>query len=139
MSCCLVLTKALSQISPKEEDDVVTWQKNRPERTGKWFVVHKSLAKTIITEIKSNHDHDNNNDIMIDIWENFFSKHPVGDEYCKNFVSICLTDDEIQHYQDKIRLASYRWEDIQGVGEKKTTIMHRLITYGFFNGLKKNK
>lgn len=120
MSCCVRFTNALTgkrkvdatsrALSLESSNDVVSWYKCRPAQTGKWFVAHKTVAEQIMNEIDATFE-------PINIWHNFFSRHPIGEKYCENFVAITLNDEEIKKYHDRIRLASYRWEDIKGVGK----------------------
>ena len=92
------------------DEDIPAWYQSRPQRTGKWFVAHKTVIDEIKDDIESAEE-------PINIWDSFFCKHPVGDGYSKEFFAISLNEIDIQKYYERIRIASYRWEDIKGVGE----------------------
>lgn len=111
MSCCNLLSSIFkgSSTIANEDIDVVTWYEGRPQHTGKWFVAHVKVVEELVNDV-------NLIGAPINIWDNFFSRHPVGDEYCKNFVAISLDEKDVKKLHEKIRLASYRWEDIKGVG-----------------------
>lgn len=108
MSCCDYINPFHSNHAGI--DDPIEWYEERPAKTGKWFIVHKSIVDEVLQNIGPTEE-------PINIWDNFFCLHPVGVEYCKNFVAISLSDSDIEKYYDRIRVASYRWEDIKGVGK----------------------
>lgn len=89
----------------KVEDPVLEFGK-RPERQGKWFTVHKSLLDEI--------DYSD----ICDIHDEFLKYHPNGGEATAGFVSILLSDEQIEQQRDRIRITSYRWAGFDGVGAK---------------------
>mmetsp|Transcript_24378 Transcript_24378/g.30652 ORF Transcript_24378/g.30652 Transcript_24378/m.30652 type:complete len:563 (+) Transcript_24378:25-1713(+) len=120
-NCCQILTQAFGGApvgqytgsrtrAGDEDEDVVRFYESRPERSGMWFIAHKALAEEIIKESDEIVE-------VVDVWDEFFSMHPVGVEYCKNFVVLMLSEEYIKQHREKIRVASYRWEDIKGIGK----------------------
>jgi hypothetical protein len=117
LGCCIrTRRRALTKVSEcppaaveKSTDDAASWYKQRPERTGMWFIAHQSTAD----ELRDSLDLQ---EAPINIWDEFFSMHPVGDVYCKNFVALQLSEESLYRNREKIRCASYRWEDVKGVG-----------------------
>lgn len=76
----------------------------RPKRSGKWFVCHQSkLSKIKYEEI-------------CDIYEEFLKHHPNGGAATAGFVAVRLSDEQIAKQRDLIRISSYRWKDVKGVG-----------------------
>ena len=54
---------------------------------------------------------------MVDIYAEFLSKHPNGIPFAAEFVAICLDEAGIKSKASVVRMSSYRWQDVAGVGE----------------------
>uniref|UniRef100_A0A7S4C495 Uncharacterized protein n=1 Tax=Chrysotila carterae TaxID=13221 RepID=A0A7S4C495_CHRCT len=76
---------------------------DRPAHSGKWFIIHKSHRAEFEFEE------------ACDIWAQFFAVHPNASEYLKQFEAVKLCDDQIVKQRNRIRLSSYKWEDVKGV------------------------
>ena len=76
---------------------------NRPHRKGTWFVVDRSILSSIEYEE------------MVDIYNEFFRKHPNGSGVDNNIVAIRLSNDMLARQLDRIRMSSYRWDDVNGI------------------------
>jgi len=124
MPCCVTLLKSLqyaesnAESSFDDEEDVVDTEvvekfyKNRPRRTGIYFLCHRENL-TEIMEIAG--------DCLIgepvSIWEDFFKFHPVRHPLCQEFVSLCVRPEFVEKHPEFVNMASYRWLDVQGVGD----------------------
>ena len=80
----------------------------RPERSGKWFIAHRDTVHSI--------DHQ----ARCDIWSEFLSHHPNGSRTWSAFVLLQLTDLQLERQSDRVRVSSYRWRDVRGVGPDGT-------------------
>lgn len=76
----------------------------RPKRSGKWFVCHQDKLSSI------------NYEEVCDIYEEFLKHHPNGGAATAGFVAVRLSDGQIEKQRDLIRISSYRWKDVKGVG-----------------------
>ena len=76
--------------------------KNRPERTGTWFIVHESVLGSIEFEE------------MVDIYSEFFERHPNGSVETKGFAAVKLNGLMINRQRGRIRMSSYRWLNVNG-------------------------
>ncbi len=101
--------KSIEDAKVELTEDAAIWYKQRPQRNGMWFIAHKSTADELRHSLNLQVD-------PINIWDEFFSRHPVGNEYCKNFVAIQLSEESLYRNRERVRCASYRWEDVKGVG-----------------------
>lgn len=79
---------------------------NRTERYGIWFTCHESVLPEIECEE------------MCDIHEEFLKEHPNGGRETAGFVAVKLNQEQIKKFEDKIRISSYRWKNIKGLGPK---------------------
>ena len=93
-----------SAMPPTEFEGGVELMSKRPKRSGKWFVCHKSK----LSEIKYEE--------VCDIYEEFLKHHPNGGAATAGFVAVRLSDEQIAKQRDLIRISSYRWKDVKGVG-----------------------
>jgi len=119
MTCCasILQTFRYSTYSLADEIEygsagVEKFYKNRPSRTtGIYFLYHRNHL-TDILEVAV--------DCLIgepiSIWEESFSVHPSGHPLCEEFVSLRLSPEFVEKHPDVIRMASYRWLDVKGVG-----------------------
>ena len=76
----------------------------RPKRSGKWFVCHQDKLSSIKYEE------------VCDIYEEFLKHHPNGGAATAGFVAVRLSDGQIEKQRDLIRISSYRWKEVKGVG-----------------------
>ena len=77
----------------------------RPTRTGMWFLVHREVLGSIECEN------------TVDIFQEFFALHPNCDDRVKSFIAVQLSYVQLKRQSARIRMASYRWEAVKGVGE----------------------
>lgn len=78
----------------------------RPQREGKYFTAHRSLLPHIEYTGEP-----------VEAAAEFWPHHPNdGHPLLPEFVMVRLTDDQIREQRDLIRLSSYRWDGVQGVG-----------------------
>lgn len=96
----------------------------RPLRSGKWFIIHD----TIFLEIE--------HEAVCDIHREFLSHHPNGGEKTAGFLSIKLNPEQIKKYSDVIIISSYRWEDVQGMGDEGTENMIPANYFGFLDRIR---
>ena len=93
MKAAAALGKAANELTSK-----------RPKRCGKWFVCHQDeLSKIKYEEV-------------CDIYAEFLMHHPNGGAATAGFVAVRLSDEQIEKQRDLIRISSYRWRDVKGVG-----------------------
>jgi len=78
--------------------------KTRPQREGMWFLVHASTLSSIKVEA------------AIDISAEFFAHHPNGVKETAGFHAIKLSSELMEEHQDKMRVCSYRWRTVAGIG-----------------------
>eukprot|EP00457_Paulinella_chromatophora_P004202 gb/GEZN01004212.1/.p1 GENE.gb/GEZN01004212.1/~~gb/GEZN01004212.1/.p1 ORF type:complete len:625 (-),score=65.71 gb/GEZN01004212.1/:40-1914(-) len=86
---------------------VARWQA-RPARTGMYFIVHESLLAEIKYEEK------------VDVYQEFLRHHPNHDEKASGFCLVKLTEKQVLEQRERIRMSSYRWQDVRGVGPANT-------------------
>ena len=97
--------RRLLTLGSSAADPLLELLNNRPVRTGKWFTIFESLKPEI--------EHEE----VCDIHAEFLQHHPNGgDKTTAGFISIRLTDEQIKRYEHLIRISSYRWEDLKGLG-----------------------
>ena len=53
---------------------------------------------------------------QIDIFKEFFDGHPNSCALAREFVAMRLAPDMVERQSANIRMASYRWQDVMGVG-----------------------
>ena len=92
-----------------EDNSTAIFFKQRPVRHGMWFIAHKSTADKMRDSLDLQEE-------PLNIWDEFFAHHPVGDAYCQNFVALQLSEETLYQNRERVRCASYRWEDVKGVG-----------------------
>lgn len=92
-----------------EDNSTAIFFKQRPVRHGMWFIAHKSTADEMRDSLDLQEE-------PLNIWDEFFAHHPVGDAYCQNFVALQLSEETLYQNRERVRCASYRWEDVKGVG-----------------------
>ena len=69
----------------------------------------------------------------IDMCNEFWAHHPHGKQpLLSEFVAVALTAEQIAKQLARIRLSSYRWDDIRGVGPKNEQGQQRWATPGNF-------
>ena len=69
----------------------------------------------------------------IEIYDEFWVHHPHGKHpLLSEFVAITLTDKQVDEQLEDIRLSSYRWKDIKGVGVVDEEGQHQYQTPGNF-------
>ena len=78
--------------------------RSRPTRHGMWFLASRA------------HMHKYEVEEQCDIYEEFFAHHPNGLDSCRNFVAVRLSEPQVEKYHSDIRMSSYRWRDVRGVG-----------------------
>ena len=78
----------------------------RPKRSGKWFVCYRDELSQIEYEE------------VCDIHDEFLKHHPNGGEATAGLVAVRLTDKQVDGQCDRIRISSYRWQDVKGIGPK---------------------
>lgn len=76
----------------------------RKEKVGKWFLVHEN-AMSSIECVDS-----------VDIKSEFFALHPNNDAETQGIRAIKLDDQLLEKYQERIRVCSYRWRKVAGIG-----------------------
>ena len=76
-----------------------------------WFLVHES--KVDGTECAE----------QIDIFKEFFDGHPNSCALAREFVAMRLAPDMVERQSANIRMASYRWQDVKGVGTNGSVAM----------------
>ena len=69
----------------KPANDIVALLGSRPERTGTWFIVHESVLASIEYEE------------VVDIYVEFFERHPNGSEAAKGIVAVKLNGPRGEH------------------------------------------
>ena len=52
----------------------------------------------------------------IELWSEFFTHHTNGDERFANVVGVVLTKEQMRSQRNRIRISSYRWREVCGVG-----------------------
>lgn len=143
MACCSTFLqvfqkKASNRDNQRSEEydaiDVEQFYNKRPKRTGIYFLCHESY----LAEIQSIAQ-DYIIGEPISIWDEFFEVHPVRDPICQEFVSICFKPDFVNDYPDLIRMASYRWLNVQGVGSSGGSYRAPSNYMWFLKWLKDNK
>ena len=77
----------------------------RPVRHGKFFVLHSSYLLEIEHLEKC------------DIHAEFLRDHPNGGERTAGLVAVRLSDEQIDKLRGRLRITSYRWDLMRGVGE----------------------
>jgi len=85
--------------------DLVRFRPARPLRHGKWFV----LFSDYLAEIPHLE--------WCDIHAEFLRDHPNGRARTAGLVAISLSDEQIEALRGRIRISSYRWEEMAGVGK----------------------
>lgn len=93
----------LKQKEGKTPPEPLSSYASRPKRSGKWFIMHKTVSGVRYQE-------------KCDVMAEFLSKHPSASKLSlmKDFVAIRLDEEQIAQYTDIIRLSSYRWDDVRG-------------------------
>eukprot|EP00808_Paulinella_micropora_P016255 g20290.t1 len=110
-------TTTTTSTSAQPEQLLARWEA-RPKRTGSYFVAHSSLLPELQYEDK------------VDIYQEFLSLHPNCDARADGFVMLRLSAEQITAQRDRIRMASYRWQEVQGVGPKASHCIPK--NYGWF-------
>jgi hypothetical protein len=102
------------ELEPEPELAAFSALAERPPREGKYFVVTRDMLPSVKCTGQP-----------VDILSEFFLHHPHGGSSAEHgsllreFVAVELTDAQIDRQRDRIRLSSYRWSQIQGVGRKQ--------------------
>jgi hypothetical protein len=96
-------------------DSVLHMLRSRPDRSGKWFICHRDHARLFPHEE------------AVDIYEEFFRRHPNGCEAAQGFLAVKLGDAAIEEVASKICMSSYRWDGIQPAeqGHKRGLATHK--------------
>ena len=98
----------------------------RTPRTGIFFVVHESLLPELEYEER------------VDVYAEFLSLHPNHDPRAQGFVMIKLSNAQIASQHARIRMSSYRWRDVKGVGGDEQWAIP--ANYGWFlDHIKENR
>jgi len=84
----------------------------RPERHGKFFVLDSSYLEEI--ERKEGCELRREE---CDIYNEFLRDHPNGGERTAGLVAVRLSDEQIHKLRGRLRITSYRWDLMLGVGE----------------------
>lgn len=85
-------------------DSSLTILNTRPQREGMWFLAHANTLASLEVED------------AIDINAEFFAHHPNGVAATAGFHAIKLSQELLEQYSDKIRVCSYRWREVMGIG-----------------------
>ena len=79
----------------------------RPLRSGLWFLTHQSELKTISFSEK------------VDVFAEFFRGHPNAFPLVSEFVAVKLDDAQVASQLHRIRMSSYHWEAVAGIGAEQ--------------------
>ena len=115
-----------SRTNAAVKDPLKIWNL-RPERSGKWFITHQDTVHSI--------DHQ----ASCDIWSEFLSHHPNGSRTWSAFVLLQLTDLQLEQQRNRIRICSYRWRHVHGVGPDGTAYKIPRSCDWFLKYLQQNK
>ena len=89
----------------------------RTRRTGIWFVVHETHLKSVVHKE------------CVDIDAEFLAGHPNRVPEAAGFHAVRLSDEQIDMQQERIRMSSYRWQDVHGKEKGRPSIPKN---YGWF-------
>ena len=99
-----VAPEPMPAVAPGSDFDArLTTLRSRPVRAGAWCIVHRSALD------------DCDYADSFDPWEEFFSLHPNGDDFVKEFSVVQLTPGQRAEQAHRLRLASYRWDNVKAI------------------------
>lgn len=89
-----------------DEKDTSELLSRRPKRNGAWFIVSLDTLKNKVRKYID----------KINIYEEFFKGHPNCRDGVEDFVAIKLSPEQIKVQREVIRVSSYRWQNVKGLG-----------------------
>eukprot|EP00964_Phaeocystis_antarctica_P160959 scaffold132979_cov63-Phaeocystis_antarctica.AAC.1 len=98
----------------------------RKPRTGIFFVVHESLLSELEYEEQ------------VDVYKEFLLHHPNHHPCAKGFVMIKLSREQITLQHARIRMSSYRWKNVEGVGSEGRWVIPANYSW-FLDHIKQNR
>ena len=95
----------MSERKRRAENDPWTKLKNRPVRSGMWFICHKENVELFQYEEAMN------------IYDEFFRFHPNGLDATIDFMVLKLSYEMVNEQLHHIRMSSYRWAGVKSIVE----------------------